>query len=49
MQLCLRSAALIIHGKEPAQIPRLLEDLKPLKIKLPKAIMEKLTELKGGR
>lgn len=46
LQLSLRSAAIIIHAKDAASVAAFERDIKPLKLTIPKAIKEKLAELK---
>ena len=46
LQLSLRAASIIIHGKDAASVASFEKDIKPLKITMPKAIKEKLAELK---
>ena len=46
LQLSLRSASIIIHSKDTASLASFEKDIKPLKIVLPKAIKDKLAELK---
>jgi hypothetical protein len=46
LQLSLRSAAIIIHDKDVASVAAFEKDIKPLKVAMPKAIKDKLAELK---
>ena len=46
LQLSLRSAAIIIHAKDAPSVANSEKDIKPLKVTIPKAIKEKLSELK---
>ena len=46
LQLSLRSAAIIIHAKDVSSVTAFEKDIKPLKVTMPKAIREKLAELK---
>ena len=46
LQLSMRSAAIIIHSGDAASIPAFERDIKPLKVSLPKAMKDKLAELK---
>ena len=47
-QLSLRSAAIIIHSKDASSVQGFEKDIKPLKVTMPKAIREKLAELKNN-
>ena len=44
LQLSLRTAAIIIHTKDDASVANFEKDIKPLKVTIPKAIKEKLSE-----
>ena len=46
LQLSLRAASIIIHAKDAASVASFEKDIKPLKVTMPKAIKEKLAELK---
>ena len=46
LQLSVRSASIIIHAKDAASIATFERDIKPLKVTIPKAIKDKLAELK---
>lgn len=46
LQLSLRSASIIIHDKDVASVAAFERDIKPLKVTMPKAIKDKLAELK---
>ena len=46
LQLTLRSAAIIIYAKDTSAVAGFEKDVKPLKVTIPKAIKDKLAELK---
>ena len=46
LQLVLRSEAIIIHAKDAPSVANFEKDIKPLKVTIPKAIKEKLSELR---